>query len=923
MNVKRMVIRACLAAAVCLGATACRAATYYVDFDAGRDAAAGTSPQAAFKHCPGDPTAEGTAAQTRFAPGDTVVFKGGVLYRGNLEVRWSGEPGRPITYDGNSAGKFGRGPAVLDGGEPVTGWRRCASADECGGNPNWKKLYTATIPGGAKGLTALSAGLVQDERMLFPAQYPNPEDPFYSGDERSYLALDAAPTRTTLADPRLAEIGGRLLVGSYLYVTTEHNMVEYLPITAWDAAANTVTFRKAYRQPTKRYAIVNCPSAAVLDRPGEYVFADKPAADGRHAVTVWPWNNKDPARCRMTFTVRRVGIEFGRRNVRHVTIRGLRIQNFHQAIHGQNVEGVTIRDNEITRIRTPGAGSAVYFVVAKDHLVADNHIHDCPRSNAIQTRTGRNVVYRRNRVRMVGRSPLRFYDIQHGQIIGNTVIDCRGVHSNPLTVYLGCRDILVARNEVHRSNIGITLQSAERIYVINNVFTSPRGASVGIWPGRPTRHYYFLNNVIGIDDGAFYVNDPGAEKFVIKNNIITGIEGFPLRPDNTLSHNLYVGVRKHLNDGEFTVADLAAVVTDPAGYDFRPKPAGPAVDMGTDVSQYYPRETFPDFDFDTDFAGNPRTYGAAVDIGPFEARYQPGALDNRPPIVTGPAAEPKVPLADFTRIPDAEPIVIAATDFSAEDGGKVVRFDKNRLATTDFVKYWNAEGHWLEYAVDAPAAGDYAIALRYTSQFAAPRQVSVGGKVVKGLESVELAATGGWVNWKLVRLPAPVPLAAGRNVLRLTSLGGRGINLDEIRLSRAGQPDIVVTAGAVTGQGGGKVEVVPSPRLGLFKFWNVADHWLEWAIDDARPGTYEVVLRYATLANSPRSLSVNGRLVEGLESFLLDRTAGWRVCRDVSLPVPVVLKEGRNVLRLTSLGGGGMNLDEIRLIPVRQHAGHR
>jgi len=913
----RLLIGLCVSAAVGLAAPAVEAATYYVDFDAGSDAAAGTSPQAAFKHCPGDPAAEGTAAQTTFAPGDTIVFKGGVIYRGNLEIPWSGELGKPVTYDGNSAGDFGRGPAVLDGGEPITGWRRCASPEECGGNPNWRKIYTATIPGGAKGLTALSAGLVQDDRMLFPAQHPNPEDPFYSGDERSYLVVDPAPTSTTLADARLAEIGGRLLVGAYLYVTTEHNMVEYLPITAWDAASNTVTFRKAYRQPRRRYAIVNCLSAAVLDRPGEYVFVEKPGAGGGHAVAVWPWDDKDPARCRMTFTVRGVGIEFGRRGIKHVTLRGLRIQNFRQAIHGQNVEGVTIRDNEITRIRTVGAGSAVYFVRANDHMVSGNHIHDCPRSNAVGTRIGRNVVYRDNRVRMVGRSPLRFYDIQHGQIVGNTVTDCRGVHSNPLTIYLGCRDILVARNEVHRSNIGITLQSAERIYVINNVFTAPSGATVGIWPGSPTRHYYFLNNFIGLDDAAFYVNDRSAEAFVVKNNIITGVEGYPLKPGNTLSHNLYVGVRKHLNEGEFTVADLAAVVADPAAWDFRPKPAGPAVDMGTDVSKYYPRETFPDFDFDVDFAGNPRTYGAAIDIGPFEARYPPGALDKRPPIVTGPAAEPKVPLADFTRIPDAEPLIIAATGFSAEGGGKVTLFDPGTLATTDFVKYWNAEGHWLEYAVEAPAAGDYGLALRYTTQFAAPRQVAAGGKVVKGLESVTLAATGGWVNWKLVRLPAPVPLAAGRNVLRLTSLGGQGINLDEIRLSRAGQPDIVISAGAFTGQGGGAVEVVPSPRRGLFKYWNAAGHWLEWAVEGARPGRYEVVLRYATLANSPRSLSVNGRAVDGLENFLLDRTDGWRVCRDASLPVPIELAEGRNVLRITSLGGGGMNLDEIRLVPVK------
>jgi hypothetical protein len=89
--------------------------TYYVDFATGSDTNSGTGPTAAWKHAPGDPDASGVPAGTTLQPGDTVDFEGGVVYTGTLVLPWSGLPGRPITYDGNSAGAFGTGRAIIDG----------------------------------------------------------------------------------------------------------------------------------------------------------------------------------------------------------------------------------------------------------------------------------------------------------------------------------------------------------------------------------------------------------------------------------------------------------------------------------------------------------------------------------------------------------------------------------------------------------------------------------------------------------------------------------------------------------------------------------------------------------------------------------------------------------------------------------------
>ncbi len=78
------------------------ASTYYVDPD-GSDAAAGTSPEAAWK----------TVARvnnSNLQPGDRVLFEGGGVWRETLEPRASGTAEAPITFS-----SYGEGRPMLDG----------------------------------------------------------------------------------------------------------------------------------------------------------------------------------------------------------------------------------------------------------------------------------------------------------------------------------------------------------------------------------------------------------------------------------------------------------------------------------------------------------------------------------------------------------------------------------------------------------------------------------------------------------------------------------------------------------------------------------------------------------------------------------------------------------------------------------------
>lgn len=163
------------------------ATTYYVDYEGGDDARAGTKPAAAWKHCPGDGEAAGTAAEATLEPGDQVIFKGGVRYCGTIGGGPKGTAERPVVYDGNTAGDFGTGRAIVDGSAPLTGWTRCTSAADAMGHPNWSKIYYVDIdaPGSWRNLS-----LSGPDRPLPVAQAPNPSHPMFQERVGDFYRVD-------------------------------------------------------------------------------------------------------------------------------------------------------------------------------------------------------------------------------------------------------------------------------------------------------------------------------------------------------------------------------------------------------------------------------------------------------------------------------------------------------------------------------------------------------------------------------------------------------------------------------------------------------------------------------------------------------------------------------------------------------------
>lgn len=115
------------------------APTYYIDYVGGSDTNNGTSTATAFKHCPGDDNATGTAASTTLSAGDRVIFKGGVQYEGQINIMAGGSGDsdtQRIIYDGDSGNyaprwAAGTDKAIIDlqGTIPSAFWWKGANAD--------------------------------------------------------------------------------------------------------------------------------------------------------------------------------------------------------------------------------------------------------------------------------------------------------------------------------------------------------------------------------------------------------------------------------------------------------------------------------------------------------------------------------------------------------------------------------------------------------------------------------------------------------------------------------------------------------------------------------------------------------------------------------------------------------------------------
>jgi hypothetical protein len=256
----------------------------YIDYETGDDVNDGRSPSSPWKHHPWDDQA---TAEAKACSGiHTYLFKRGVIYRGRLTGRESGEPGRPIRLTSDPA--WGEGEAALYGSERISkGWKLCTSGDAPPALPDAGKVWFVDL-----GTQFQPGALWVDQGKSFQripvARTPNWTISNWSDPQAEMAVSDGtAEQAMKLADPlNLFDGDPAYFAGMRCWReypgnmgTLTQNHIVYNPekntIGIYDPKRKTVGFVAIQ----SRFFLEN--HAAFLDQPGEFYYASAGPYAGR------------------------------------------------------------------------------------------------------------------------------------------------------------------------------------------------------------------------------------------------------------------------------------------------------------------------------------------------------------------------------------------------------------------------------------------------------------------------------------------------------------------------------------------------------------------------------------------------------------------------------------------------------------------
>jgi hypothetical protein len=228
------------------------------------------------------------------------------------------------------------------------------------------------------------------------------------------------------------------------------------------------------------------------------------------------------------------------------------------------------------------------------------------------------------------------------------------------------------------------------------------------------------------------------------------------------------------------------------------------------------------------------------------------------------------------------------------------------------VDYLNRTGDAVEFTVDVPSAGTYALDFHYANGGSSPRATGLSLNAAAPAAGVSFAPTGSWRAWSVATVS--VPLASGANKVRLLATGQSGPNLDSLTV-RPLAPAVIHQAESALLSGALALSDVPDfTGTGFADYQHSAGDFVEFTINVLAAGTYALDFRYANggTYDRPLDLSVDGQVLTGRLSFA--PTGTWRTWNSATRSV--LLSAGRHTVRLTAAGLSGPNLDALTIRPA-------
>ncbi len=266
-------------------------------------------------------------------------------------------------------------------------------------------------------------------------------------------------------------------------------------------------------------------------------------------------------------------------------------------------------------------------------------------------------------------------------------------------------------------------------------------------------------------------------------------------------------------------------------------------------------------------------------------------------------------LVTITRA-EAAPTRYEAENATISQG--VVESNHLGFSGTGFVNYNNLVGSYVQWSVNAPAAGTATIGLRYSNGTTTnrPMDITVNGALVS--DELAFGSTANWDTWATKTITAPVN--AGSNTIRATATTANGgPNVDRLRASLAGDTESPTIPGQPSCSNIGETSLTLSwgACTGFVNYANEVGSYVEWTVSAATDATVNFEIRYSngTTTNRPMDITVNGSLVR--DELAFNSTTNWDTWQNATFTAP--LNAGANTIRATATtANGGPNVDRLR-----------
>lgn len=600
------------------------ASTYYVDYLNGDNSSTGLTKARAWKHSPGDPNAFGNPSSVSLKAGDTVIFKGGIPYRGSIKLNLKGFKGKEIVFAGDL---WNQHRAIIDGSDSLNYWYKCLTKDDAGGNDNFQKIWKCRVP---KPATPYATSIQNKKSFYFVAQFPPQPDLFYYDDLNYYLNQQEMASNY-LVHSGLSAFVKNDLIGCYVMTYEGNNVVIPRPITDFVPNENKIFFKEIsgsfYTGSNARFALANSPK--FINKAGQCAFS---AESGDSCdLYIWPYT-ANPNTEKMTYSSKRFGISVT--GCQHVIIQGFAVQKIagYETSTGigigtvatsknKHTSNIIVKNNLIERISDAARGGygGIYFGYSNNCLVDSNIIIDAFNHRGIFFMYDTNCIASNNTVTRPGGTGMSIRSSINCAFVGNAVKDVHSGHANGMTCY-NSDSCFIINNIVESPNYTLTIQDNNYIAIIGNMIDC-KGGSRCLVGYKDVHDAVICNNTfINSRNNVGIILPKTTTNTIIINNIICGIVGSrPVRNEIISEHNIYTAFG-HDQDwpqsagvGEFELTNYQA------DYQNGFQSTGIEIDKGKDIAHLLPPvNKFPFFDTRVDINGNTRGEDGKYDIGAFE-----------------------------------------------------------------------------------------------------------------------------------------------------------------------------------------------------------------------------------------------------------------------------------------------------------------